>query len=97
MIEVIGLPAHVRRHHTIDLVRCELGLGGDVELHVDGEAVVEHYDFDDEGPDVEGEDWAEEGSGLGEAEGRHVGGGFEVRHCDNSRVNVCGSEAVISR
>ena len=55
------------------------------------------YDFDDEGPDVEGEDWAEEGSGLGEAEGRHVGGGFEVRHCDNSRVNVCGSEAVISR
>lgn len=63
MIEVIGLPAHVRRHHTGDLVGGELGLQWDVELHVDGEAVIEHDDFDDEGPDVEGEDWAEEGGG----------------------------------
>ena len=63
MIEVIGLPAYVWGHHTGDLVRGELGLGGDIELYKDREAIIEHYDFDDEGPDIEGEDWAEEGSG----------------------------------
>lgn len=52
MIKVIGLPAHVRRHHTGDLVGGEIGFRGDIELDVNGEAVVKHYEFDDEGPDV---------------------------------------------